>query len=206
MDRIANCKEMLACKAKKKSWLPTRAAANLQGVLQMLINLHNRSLVTTSITVIGSAENRHHISILAPVVSFHDQLVCSGYQCKTIVMIECFRDVLTEGVPGTSWTDTPSTSVVRITPEEITHRTLVGNFLDSVKRSDVVECVDAWRQPTVQAEDLVVDEGGKGEVVEEVGEVFPDIGVAVFSQAFVIKSIDLCDLTAFVVTTEDGDA
>lgn len=179
---------------------------NLQGVLQVLVNLHNRSLVATSVTVIWSAEDGHDVSILTPIVSFHDQLVCSGNQCEAIVMIECFRNILTKGIPGTSWTDAPSTSIIRITPEEITHRTLMGNFLDSVKRSDVVECVDAGRQPTVQAEDLVVNEGGKGEVVEEVGKVFPDIGVAVFSQAFIVKPINLGDLTAFVVTAEDGDA
>lgn len=180
--------------------------SNLQGVFQMLINLHDRSLVTTSVAVIWSAEDGHHISVLAPIVSLHDQLMCSGHQCETVVMIECFRDILTKGVTCTSWTDTPSASVIRITPEEIAHGSFMGNLLDSVKGSDVVKCVDAGRQPTVQAEDLVVNESGKGEVVEEVGEVFPHIGVAVFSQAFVVKTIDLSDLTAFVVTTEDGDA
>jgi hypothetical protein len=33
----------------------------------------------------------------------------------------------------------------------------------------------------VEAEDLVVDEGGEGEVVEEVGEVLPHVGVAVLA-------------------------
>jgi hypothetical protein len=58
----------------------------------------------------------------------------------------------------------------------------------------------------MQAEDLVLDESGKGEEVEEVGEVFPDICVAILSEAFVVETIDLGDLAGFVIATEDGDA
>ncbi len=58
----------------------------------------------------------------------------------------------------------------------------------------------------MEAEDLVVDEGGERQVVKEVGEVLPNIGVAIFPKAFVIKAIHLRDLTGFVITAEDGDA
>ena len=37
-------------------------------------------------------------------------------------------------------------------------------------------------------------------------EVFPDIGVSVFPQTFVVKSVDLSDLTGLVVPSQDGDA
>jgi hypothetical protein len=58
----------------------------------------------------------------------------------------------------------------------------------------------------MEAEDLVVDEGGKGEVVEEVCKVFPYIRVAIFSETFVVETVDLRDLTGFVVATEDCNA
>ena len=80
------------------------------------------------------------------------------------------------------------------------------DFLDSVERSDVVEGVDAGRQPAVQAENLVVDEGSEGEIVEEVGEVFPDICIAVFPQTFVVKAIDLGNLSTLVVPSKDSDS
>lgn len=80
------------------------------------------------------------------------------------------------------------------------------DFLDSVERSDVVEGVNAGRQPAVQAENLVVDECSEGEIVEEVGEVFPDISIAVFSQTFVVKAIDLGNLSTLVVPSKDGDS
>lgn len=80
------------------------------------------------------------------------------------------------------------------------------NLLDAVKRSDVVQRVDAGGETTVETEDLVVDEGGQREVVEEVGEVLPDVGVAVLSEALVVEAVDLGDLAGLVVATEDGDA
>ena len=46
----------------------------------------------------------------------------------------------------------------------------------------------------MQAEDLIVDEGGEGKIVEKIREKFPDIGIAVFAKAFIVKSVDLRDL------------
>ena len=51
---------------------------------------------------------------------------------------------------------------------------------------------------------LVVYEGGKGKEVEEVGEEAPDIGVAVFSKAFIVKAIYLGDLSWFVIAAKNG--
>ena len=42
---------------------------------------------------------------------------------------------------------------------------------------------------------LVVYESSKGKEVEEVGEEAPDIGVTVFSKAFIVKAIYLGDLS-----------
>ena len=81
----------------------------------------------------------------------------------------------------------------------------MGNFLDTIKRSNVVESVDRRAQSAVQTEDLVFNEGSEGEVVEEVGEVFPHVRIAVFAKALVVEVVDLGDLTGFVVATEDGN-
>ena len=58
----------------------------------------------------------------------------------------------------------------------------------------------------MEAEDLVVDESGEREVVKEVGEVLPDIGVAVLAEALVIEAVHLSNLARFVVAAENGDA
>ena len=58
----------------------------------------------------------------------------------------------------------------------------------------------------MKTEDLVLDQCGEGEVVEEVGEKLPDVGIAVFAQTLVVEAVHLCDLTRLVVASEDGDA
>lgn len=166
-----------------------------QRVLKMLVNLHDRRLVTATVAVVRCTENGNNVSILTPVIALHDELMRSCNQCQAVIVVECFRDVLAERVTCTSWTDAPATSIIRVTPEEIAHGTFVRNFLDSVERADVVEGIDAGRETTVKAEDLIVDESGEGKVVEQICEVFPNIGVAIFTQTFVVEAIDLCDLS-----------
>jgi hypothetical protein len=80
------------------------------------------------------------------------------------------------------------------------------NLLDPVQRSDVVEGVDAGGETAVKAEDLILDQGGEGKIVEEVGEVLPDVGIAVFAQTLVVEAVDLSDLAGLVVSSENGDA
>ena len=58
----------------------------------------------------------------------------------------------------------------------------------------------------MEAEDLVVDKGGEREIVEEVCEVFPYVGIAVLSKTLIVEAIDLGDLTGFVVATENCNA
>ena len=109
----------------------------------MLVNLHDCGLVAAAVAVIRCGEYRNNVSVLTPVVAFHDQLMGSGNQSKAIVMIESLADVLAEGVAGTSGTYSPTASVVGVTPQQIAHGTLVGHLLDSVERTNVIQCVDA---------------------------------------------------------------
>lgn len=127
-------------------------------------------------------------------------------ECKTVVVVESFRDVLAKSVAGTSGGDAPATAVVGVGPEQVAHGAFVGHLLNSVEGADVIEGVDARRQSAVEAEDLVLDEGGEGEVVKEVGEGLPDVGVAVLPQALVVEAVYLCDLARLVVAAENGDA
>jgi hypothetical protein len=41
----------------------------------------------------------------------------------------------------------------------------------------------------MEAEDLVLDDSGKGQVVEQLSELFPHVGVAVLPQAFVVEAV-----------------
>lgn len=78
--------------------------------------------------------------------------------------------------------------------------------MDAVETTNVVKGIDRWTQAAVQTEDLVLDQRGQREVIEEIGEVLPDVRVAVLAEAFVVEAVDLCNLAGFVVATENGDA
>jgi len=80
------------------------------------------------------------------------------------------------------------------------------NFLYTVKSSDIVKSIDTWGKTSVKTEDLVVNEGSEREIIEEVCEVLPYIGIAVFSKALIVEAIDLSDLAGLVVSTENCDS
>jgi len=104
--RSAARNHRLAC-----SW----ARVKLQeSILQMLINLHDSCLVTTSVAVIWSRENGDNISILRPIVPLHDQLMCSCNERQAVVVIERLRYILPKRIPCSSWRYSPSTSIIWI--------------------------------------------------------------------------------------------
>ena len=47
----------------------------------------------------------------------------------------------------------------------------------------------------MEAEDLVINESGQRQVIEEIGERLPNICVSVFTEAFIIETVYLCNLT-----------
>jgi len=161
----------------------------------MLINLHNRCLITAAIAVVWRTEDCNHISILAPIISFHDQLVSSSDQRQPVVVIKRLGDILAKSVSSSSRTNAPAAPIVRVAPQQVAHWAFMWYLLDAIKTANVVEGVDAGREATMEAEDLVVDKSGEGEIIEEVCEIFPNICVAIFSQAFVVEAIHLGDLS-----------
>lgn len=54
----------------------------------------------------------------------HNQLMSAGDESESVAVVERFRNVLTEGVSSTTWRDAPATAVIRVRPEQVTHRTL----------------------------------------------------------------------------------
>jgi len=58
----------------------------------------------------------------------------------------------------------------------------------------------------MQAEDLVLYNCSEGEVIKEFSEVFPHVGISVFPQAFIVETIDLSNLSAFVISTQNGES
>jgi hypothetical protein len=81
----------------------------------------------------------------------------TGDAYEAVGVVELFRNILSERVASTSRRDTPTTSIIRIRPEEITNRSFVRNFLDSIKGFNLVEGIDTWRKSSMKAENSVVN-------------------------------------------------
>lgn len=77
---------------------------------------------------------------------------------------------------------------------------------ESVDDFDLVYGVYAWTQPAVYAEDIVVDDDREGEVVKHVGEIVPDICVAVFSRTLGVEAVGLGYAARFVVSADEVNA
>ena len=56
----------------------------------------------------------------------------------------------------------------------------------------------------MNTEYLVVDDHTQGQEIKHISEIMPNICVAVFSKTFVIESIDLSDLSRFMVSSKNG--
>lgn len=87
-------------------------------------------------------------------------------QRQPVIMIESLRNILTECISRTTRRDTPTTPIIGITPQQITHGPLVRHLLDSIQRPDIIECINRWGQTAVKTEDLVLDQSCQWEVVE----------------------------------------
>lgn len=117
---------------------------------------------------------------------------------------ELLDHIASKGIPSSSRTQAEFVSFrVWVTPDQICHRSFVGDLSKPVYDFDLIYAVYAGRKPTMDAEDLVVDDDAQGEKVEHVGKIMPHIGVAIFPSAFGVKAVGLGDPSRFVVAPNE---
>lgn len=58
----------------------------------------------------------------------------------------------------------------------------------------------------MKTEYLILNQSSERKIIEEVGKVLPDIGISVFAQTFVVESVNLSDLTGFMISTKNCNA
>ena len=63
------------------------------------------------------------------------------------------------------------------------------SLLHAIELPNLVKCVNAGRETTVQAEDLALDDGRQRQVIEQLRELFPYVRVTVLTQALIIETI-----------------
>ena len=120
-------------------------------------------------------------------------------------LAEAFRALVTTGVDVILFTSSSTVDgVVSLLGDD------AASVLGGVTLASIGDCVivtDAEGRITFMNEVAETVTGWKWQEAKskQVGEVFPDVGVAVFAQALVVKSIDLRDLAGLVISSKDGD-
>ena len=80
------------------------------------------------------------------------------------------------------------------------------HFHSAVNQTNLVQSLDLGGQSTVDAEDFALNDGTDTEVVEDFATVLPGVHITVLAHGLLIKSIDGCDATRLMVTSEESDA
>ena len=147
----------------------------------MFVDFHDGCFVTTSVTVVGCREDSHNIALLTPVIPIHHQLMSPCNQFEVVRMVELLRDVLSKSISCASRGDAPATSIIRVRPQQVAHWTLVRYFLNSIQLLNLIESVDARRKSTVKTEDLFLYNSCDRQIVKQVCELLPYVGITILS-------------------------
>ena len=67
-----------------------------------IIDFHNRRLITTAVTVVGSRKYRDNLAVMLPLVTFHYQLMSTRNKVKAVNVRELLRNVLTECITSST--------------------------------------------------------------------------------------------------------
>ena len=65
-----------------------------EGILEGVVKLHDGSLVSTAVAVVGGGEDGDHVPIVTPVVALHHQLMGPAHQGQAVRMVECLGYIL----------------------------------------------------------------------------------------------------------------
>lgn len=93
-----------------------------------------------------------------------------------------------------------------VRPHEVAHASFVRDFLLPINSSNFVHLVNFGGKTAMDSKDLVVDEGCQTQVVKNFSAVSPYICASIFPDAFIIEAVDLGDLPAFVVSSNQRNS
>ena len=79
--------------------------------------------------------------------------------------------------------------LVGVCPQEVTDHACVWNVCWTHQAANLIKAGNFWRQATVHAHDLFINEATHGHAIEDVAELLPHLDV-VATLAFVVEAVD----------------
>jgi hypothetical protein len=126
-------------------------------------------------------------------------------EVETIHMIKLSRHLVTEEPAGATWRNSPRVYVLRIAPNQVTESAFVRNLLGASNDSNLVYSTDLRAQTTVNAQNLAINDSSEDKEIENLAARLPDRRVTVLLLALLVESIDLGNLSGFVVASNKSD-
>ena len=180
-----------------------RRVKHIEVPVPLIANLEHARHVPAPVAVVGRAPDGAQPVIVQDLIALLAELVRAEDVVHSVDVEELPDHLRAERVPCASGREGELVALrVRITPDQVRHGSLVRYLAEAIDDFDLIDAVDAGTQAAVHAEYLVVDDDGEGEEVEHVGEVVPDVGVAVFAVAFGVEAVGLGDATGLVVAAD----
>ena len=75
-------------------------------------------------------------------MALHDELMRSTNQIYVILSVKFLNDFTSEQVAGTTWAHHPAWNIVRVTPHQVAHGSIMWHFLLSVDHADLIKRTD----------------------------------------------------------------
>ena len=140
------------------------------------------------------------------LVAFIDKLVGTCDKLKSVDVVKFTSNLVSKQPAGTTGRNSPGSDILGIAPHQITECAFVGNLLGTSNDSNLVNSADLRAEAAVHTENSPVDDGSKCHKVKDLGTSFPHRGVAVFLVTLFVESVNLGDLTGFMIAANQCDA
>jgi hypothetical protein len=133
---------------------------DLEVVLDLFINLHDRGDVTASVAVVRSRPDGDEVRILKPEFkSVHDQLMGTGNHIQSVNVVEFRGNLRAEKPSSTTRRNSPGVNIIRVRPHEITVGSFVRDLLSTFDEANLVKSLDIGGKSAMDTEDLTLNNG-----------------------------------------------
>lgn len=132
-------------RTRRNASISGRFLKYLKGLLQCLIEFHNRSHISTTVVIIWSRPNSHQFLIKHVLVALHYKLMGPGDQRYTVILAECVHWFFAEDETGAPLGGRPALDLIRIGPHHIAHYAFLGDLFYTFDGVDFGNVLDLGR-------------------------------------------------------------
>lgn len=141
-----------------------------------------------------------------PFITLLNQLMSTDNELDLVCVLELVYYFVAEEPTSPSWVLFPWLDVLfRVRPHQIANGSRRGNLYIPLECSDGVDSSAFGGKSSMDAKDLTFNDGSQGQVVESIVEIVPDIVIAVLFGYFIIKAIDVGDVTRLVIASQQNN-